>query len=487
MQTLVQTAIQSYETSPSVAESVVKKKLFSLEEELNLRPSSFAQELLDRDQTLVAQAIKKYMNQYSIPQREVVEKTGLNQSHLSQHFLHGVTMKRSKRIKLYHWFEEDQKLRTGKLLSADGSLSVVLESPRVEGNRRRPRWKWSPISTQILTEAFKKNQFPTREQRLELARVCNEAEIAMNNGLPIRGPEGDTEGITEQRVNTWFTNRRKGLASPSPTKGVTTPSSAMLLTPPLPPLLKASGISTPSMSGHTIASPLKSIEERSVPTLVPANIQALVSQIQQAQQAGSRTLTARQLTPSSVPLAIALPGTGNVLSPTSNAATCTVSSIHHAPTPTAEAIPVISPNQLQALVTQLQVSSTPTPSFSTPLQLSTSANSLNSFPNIITIPAAAASVLNAGSITSPSPTASSVQAQSSETPTPIISSVPTLSANQVQALISHLQTQAKMQGTPQVQIHPGSAVPLAITLPGVSNEELARAILQATGQAAQNS
>jgi len=56
------------------------------------------------------------MNQYSIPQREVVEKTGLNQSHLSQHFLHGVTMKCSKRIKLYHWFEEDQKLRTGSEL-----------------------------------------------------------------------------------------------------------------------------------------------------------------------------------------------------------------------------------------------------------------------------------------------------------------------------------------------------------------------------------
>ena len=69
-----------------------------------------------REQTLVAQAIKRYMNQYSVPQREVVEKTGLNQSHLSQHFLHGVTMKRSKRIKLYHWFEDDQKLRTGSEL-----------------------------------------------------------------------------------------------------------------------------------------------------------------------------------------------------------------------------------------------------------------------------------------------------------------------------------------------------------------------------------
>ena len=69
--------------------------------------------LFSRDQTVVAHAIKKYMNQYSVPQREVVEKTGLNQSHLSQHFLHGVTMKRSKRVKLYHWFEDDQKIRTG--------------------------------------------------------------------------------------------------------------------------------------------------------------------------------------------------------------------------------------------------------------------------------------------------------------------------------------------------------------------------------------
>ena len=43
-----------------------------------------------------------------------------------------------------------------ELQSADGSLNAVLESPKVEGSRRRPRWKWSPISTQILTEAFKK-------------------------------------------------------------------------------------------------------------------------------------------------------------------------------------------------------------------------------------------------------------------------------------------------------------------------------------------
>ena len=40
--------------------------------------------------------------------------------------------------------------------TADSALNSVLESPKVEGSRRRPRWKWSPISTQILSEAFKK-------------------------------------------------------------------------------------------------------------------------------------------------------------------------------------------------------------------------------------------------------------------------------------------------------------------------------------------
>ena len=46
MQTLVKTAIESYETSPAV-ELGQKRKSFSLEEELNMKPTSFAQELLE--------------------------------------------------------------------------------------------------------------------------------------------------------------------------------------------------------------------------------------------------------------------------------------------------------------------------------------------------------------------------------------------------------------------------------------------------------
>ena len=94
-----------------------------------------------REQTLVAQAIKRYMNQYSVPQREVVEKTGLNQSHLSQHFLHGVTMKRSKRIKLYHWFEDDQKLRTGSELG---------KRERERGPKKKASGRFSELSRLMI-------------------------------------------------------------------------------------------------------------------------------------------------------------------------------------------------------------------------------------------------------------------------------------------------------------------------------------------------
>ena len=55
--------------------------------------------------------------------------------------------------------------------------------------------------------------------------------------------------------------------------------------------------------------------------------------------------------------------------------------------------------------------------------------------------------------------------------------VPTLAPGQVQALLSQLQQHTKIQGSPQLQLHPGSAVPLTLTLPGVSNEDLAKAIM----------
>lgn len=49
------------------------------------------------------------MQQHNIPQREVVDVTGLNQSHLSQHLNKGTPMKTQKRAALYTWYVRKQR------------------------------------------------------------------------------------------------------------------------------------------------------------------------------------------------------------------------------------------------------------------------------------------------------------------------------------------------------------------------------------------
>lgn len=56
----------------------------------------------------MAKMVKSYMQQHNLPQREVVESTGLNQSHLSQHLNKGTPMKNQKRAALYTWYVKKQ-------------------------------------------------------------------------------------------------------------------------------------------------------------------------------------------------------------------------------------------------------------------------------------------------------------------------------------------------------------------------------------------
>lgn len=53
--------------------------------------------------------VKSYLQQHNIPQREVVDTTGLNQSHLSQHLNKGTPMKTQKRAALYTWYVRKQR------------------------------------------------------------------------------------------------------------------------------------------------------------------------------------------------------------------------------------------------------------------------------------------------------------------------------------------------------------------------------------------
>jgi predicted XRE-type DNA-binding protein len=77
-----------------------------------------------------ARVIKMYMQQHNIPQRETVETTGLNQSHLSQHLNKGTPMKSQKRAILYSWFEKKQKeiaqRESSNLFFSADSLLVIL-------------------------------------------------------------------------------------------------------------------------------------------------------------------------------------------------------------------------------------------------------------------------------------------------------------------------------------------------------------------------
>lgn len=57
----------------------------------------------------VAKMVKSYLQQHNIPQREVVDTTGLNQSHLSQHLNKGTPMKTQKRAALYTWYVRKQR------------------------------------------------------------------------------------------------------------------------------------------------------------------------------------------------------------------------------------------------------------------------------------------------------------------------------------------------------------------------------------------
>jgi predicted XRE-type DNA-binding protein len=71
-----------------------------------------------------AKVIKQYMQQHNIPQREAVETTGLNQSHLSQHLNKGTPMKTQKRMTLYKWFEAKQKDVAARMYETRTSLKV---------------------------------------------------------------------------------------------------------------------------------------------------------------------------------------------------------------------------------------------------------------------------------------------------------------------------------------------------------------------------
>ncbi|XP_068125476.1 hepatocyte nuclear factor 1-beta [Hyperolius riggenbachi] len=212
----------------------ILKELQSLNTEEAAEQRAEVDRMLSEDPWRAAKMIKGYMQQHNIPQREVVDITGLNQSHLSQHLNKGTPMKTQKRAALYTWYVRKQReiLRqfnqgSGNMTDKSSQDQLLFLFPefnpqtQVTGQSddscsepaskkmRRNRFKWGPASQHILYQAYERQKNPSKEEREALVEECNRAECLQRGVSPSKAHGLGSNLVTEVRVYNWFANRRK--------------------------------------------------------------------------------------------------------------------------------------------------------------------------------------------------------------------------------------------------------------------------------------
>ncbi|XP_065765029.1 hepatocyte nuclear factor 1-beta isoform X3 [Muntiacus reevesi] len=194
-----------YDTPP------ILKELQALNTEEAAEQRAEVDRMLSEDPWRAAKMIKGYMQQHNIPQREVVDVTGLNQSHLSQHLNKGTPMKTQKRAALYTWYVRKQReiLRQFSQQSQGPGQSEDACSEPTNKKMRRNRFKWGPASQQILYQAYDRQKNPSKEEREALVEECNRAECLQRGVSPSKAHGLGSNLVTEVRVYNWFANRRK--------------------------------------------------------------------------------------------------------------------------------------------------------------------------------------------------------------------------------------------------------------------------------------
>uniref|UniRef100_A0A2K5RXZ0 HNF1 homeobox A n=1 Tax=Cebus imitator TaxID=2715852 RepID=A0A2K5RXZ0_CEBIM len=138
----------------------ILKELENLSPEEAAHQKAVVEALLQEDPWRVAKMVKSYLQQHNIPQREVVDTTGLNQSHLSQHLNKGTPMKTQKRAALYTWYVRKQR-EVAQQFTHAGQGGLIEEPtgdelPTKKG--RRNRFKWGPASLEQTSPGL--NQQP---------------------------------------------------------------------------------------------------------------------------------------------------------------------------------------------------------------------------------------------------------------------------------------------------------------------------------------
>ncbi|XP_026115138.1 hepatocyte nuclear factor 1-alpha-like [Carassius auratus] len=185
------------------------RELERLPPEEAARQRAEVNQLLQEDPWHVAKMIKTYMQQQNLPQREVVESTGLNQSHLSQHLNKGTPMKNQKRAALYSWYVKKQAEISQQFTNASRGVVSGEESGDDVRKGRRNRFKWGPASQQILFQAYERQKNPSKGEREGLVEECNRAECLQRGVSPSQLVGLGSNLVTEVRVYNWFANRRK--------------------------------------------------------------------------------------------------------------------------------------------------------------------------------------------------------------------------------------------------------------------------------------
>uniref|UniRef100_A0A672LUT2 Hepatocyte nuclear factor 1-beta-A n=1 Tax=Sinocyclocheilus grahami TaxID=75366 RepID=A0A672LUT2_SINGR len=222
-----------YDTPP------ILKELQSQNTEEAAEQRAEIERILAVDPWRAARMIKGYMQQHNIPQREVVDVTGLNQSHLSQHLNKGTPMKTQKRAALYTWYVRKQREILRQFNQASqGTVSNMSDKANQDQvllffsefsqsgqgmvqtgddagtepackKLRRNRFKWGPASQQILYQAYERQKNPSKEEREALVEECNRAECLQRGVSPSKAHGLGSNLVTEVRVYNWFANRRK--------------------------------------------------------------------------------------------------------------------------------------------------------------------------------------------------------------------------------------------------------------------------------------
>ncbi|NXF18408.1 HNF1B factor, partial [Rhodinocichla rosea] len=220
----------------------ILRELQSLNTEEAVEQRAEVERMISEDPWRAAKMIKGYMQQHNIPQREVVDVTGLNQSHLSQHLNKGTPMKTQKRAALYTWYVRKQReiLRQfnqavqgcGNMTDKGSQDQLLFLFPEFNQQNqgaaqlddacsetpskkmRRNRFKWGPASQQILYQAYERQKNPSKEERETLVEECNRAECLQRGVSPSKAHGLGSNLVTEVRVYNWFANRRKEEACP---------------------------------------------------------------------------------------------------------------------------------------------------------------------------------------------------------------------------------------------------------------------------------